>query len=505
MFTSHKRTTRTVVVCSALALSVFLLILAVGQWPLPTVKAAVLQLMGKVSNQTGYSLWNSGNRQTMAVASGQNGLAAALNPDGSLRAGAGGSFDASGFRMEYSATGAPRFVAAAACNGWDTQFAPPNGVDESGVYAMAVSGSDIYIGGGFSFAGNVAAKNVAKFNTLTNTWSALGTGGGNGVDNLVRVLALSGSDLYVGGHIGRANFGGTSVSANYVAKVNTMTSVWSALADMGGGNGVNGSVFALALSGSDLFAGGQFTRAGDNKASQNIGRFCGSSNSPPTISAVGVTRTAGAGGSNSTIANVNDAEDAENTLAVTVNGVVVTGVTTVTVNGVTISNLTVDAAGAVNANVVAACGASQANFTLNVTDSGGLMMTATLNVTVTANTPPTLGNYPSAGTINVGTGTTVTPSASPTDNGTISSITASAPGFTGSFSVNPTTGVVTISNAGPGGNYTVTVTATDNCSAASTTTFTLTVDNSLSCVTNPIVTNNSDSLAGSLRQAIAKA
>jgi hypothetical protein len=104
-------------------------------------------------------------------------------------------------------------------------------------------------------------------------------------------------------------------------------------------------------------------------------------NTPPTISAVAVTRTEGAASSNSTIANVNDSEDAENTLTVTVNSMA-----SATVNGVTLSNITVDAMGVVKADVAAACGASNASFTLRVTDSGGLFAEATLNVTVTPET-----------------------------------------------------------------------------------------------------------------------
>jgi len=51
-----------------------------------------------------------------------------------------------------------------------------------------------------------------------------------------------------------------------------------------------------------------------------------------------------------------------------------------------------------------------------------------------------------------------------------------APGFTGTLSVNSTTGVVTVANAGPAAVYTVTVTATDSCNGTSTSTFQLTVN-----------------------------
>ena len=126
-------------------------------------------------------------------------------------------------------------MAQTGCSGWDTQFTLPNGVSDA-VYSLAVSGSDIYIGGDFTAAGNVSANRVAKFNTLTNTWSALGNGGGNGVDDVVLALAVIGSDLYVGGSFTTANVGGPSLSTNRVAKVNSATGVWNALGT-GSGNG----------------------------------------------------------------------------------------------------------------------------------------------------------------------------------------------------------------------------------------------------------------------------
>ena len=63
----------------------------------------------------------------------------------------------------------------------------------------------------------------------------------------------------------------------------------------------------------------------------------------------------------------------------------------------------------------------------------------------------------------------------PGDNGSVNIIGASAPGFTGTLTVNLTTGVVTVTNAGPAGSYTVTVTATDNCGSPIVSTFTLNV------------------------------
>jgi hypothetical protein len=154
-------------------------------------------------------------------------LGGVLNPDGTLKVDASGSFAANGYRMEYTATGAPRFVAQANCgvNDWDSRFGLPNGTNGS-VYALAVVGNDIYLGGSFDVAGNVAANNIARYNTLTGVWSALGTGG-NGVNGIVLALLVSGSDLYVGGFFRQANVGAAPIKANYLAQYNTTTGVWS--------------------------------------------------------------------------------------------------------------------------------------------------------------------------------------------------------------------------------------------------------------------------------------
>jgi hypothetical protein len=136
-----------------------------------------------------------------------------------------------------------------------------------------------------------------------------------------------------------------------------------------------------------------------NQISNNVSALLNSctANTSPTINAVAVNRTEGAGVSNSQIATVGDAQDALNALSVKVNSLVST-----TVNGVTVSNITVDAMGVVKANVEAACGATNASFTLRVTDSGGLYVEATLNVTVTAETtkPTILCNLIAAQTAN---------------------------------------------------------------------------------------------------------
>jgi hypothetical protein len=133
---------------------------------------------------------------------------------------------------------------------WDAEFGPTGTNDV--VYAIAISGSDVYVGGIFLTAGGVNANRIAKWNGTS--WSALGSG----LDNEVRAIAVSGSDVYAGG--GFQDAGGTNV--NNIAKWNGTS--WSAL-----GSGINnGHVFSIAISGGDVYAGGSFTNAGGPSANR---------------------------------------------------------------------------------------------------------------------------------------------------------------------------------------------------------------------------------------------
>jgi hypothetical protein len=71
----------------------------------------------------------------------------------------------------------------------------------------------------------VSANRVARFNPQTNTWSALGSGSSNGVSvggvsGGVYALAVSGNEVYVGGRFTEAG----GVSAICVARWNSGTS-----------------------------------------------------------------------------------------------------------------------------------------------------------------------------------------------------------------------------------------------------------------------------------------
>jgi hypothetical protein len=162
-------------------------------------------------------------------------------------------------------------------NSWSALGSGTDGTYPS-VGALAVMGSDLYAGGYFTTAGGSTVNCIAKWDG--NSWSPLGTGISGAPDGdvpAVWALAVSGSDLYVGGSFTRA--GGSDVNA--IAKWDGNS--WSAL-----DSGLNGLVFALAASGTDLYAGGSFTTAGGSPAN-NIAKWDGSSWSPLDSGTAGTT------------------------------------------------------------------------------------------------------------------------------------------------------------------------------------------------------------------------
>ena len=107
-----------------------------------------------------------------------------------------------------------------------------------------------FVGGGFALANQggtgatpaIPANSVAKFDTSTNTWSALKQGDGNGANQGVFALAVIGNNLFVAGAFSSVNNGGTgatpAITANKIARFDTVNNTWSALSQ-GNGNGVS--------------------------------------------------------------------------------------------------------------------------------------------------------------------------------------------------------------------------------------------------------------------------
>lgn len=142
---------------------------------------------------------------------------------------------------------------------WDGQQWHPlgNGLSGDGVFAVASDGFGLYAGGLLQ-----SARNLAYWNG--SAWSSVGPPGNPGVDDSVSALLVDGTDLYVGGYFN--NPGG--VPARHIARWDGQA--WHAL-----GSGTEGYISAMVTHGNDLYVGGQFTQIGGVSAN-NIARWNGS-------------------------------------------------------------------------------------------------------------------------------------------------------------------------------------------------------------------------------------
>jgi hypothetical protein len=209
--------------------------------------------------------WDGGSWN--ALGSGMNGEVSALVVSGTNLY-VGGSFTTAG---GVSATNIAKWDGSswsALGSGMSGGVYLGSGVN-AGVSALVVLGSDLYAGGNFTAAGGVSAINIAKWDG--SSWSALGSGLGSGTTgDRVFALAAWGGNLYAGGWF--TNAGG--VSATYIAKWDG--SSWSAV-----GSGLNAGVGVLSGSSGDLYAASGISflggPAGGIPTNNYIARWNGSS------------------------------------------------------------------------------------------------------------------------------------------------------------------------------------------------------------------------------------
>ncbi|MCC5877516.1 MAG: hypothetical protein JJU11_14950 [Candidatus Sumerlaeia bacterium] len=194
-----------------------------------------------------------------------------------------------------------------------------------------------------------------------------------------------------------------------------------------------------------------------------------------TITQSTFSLTEGDTATSGTVALVTDAEDADGDLTVEVSD-----------NGGYTGTISVDNVdGEVIFTADAPCGtvATTYTITLLVTDSEEATDTATFDIVIAANPAPTIGDYDNT-TLAHNNTTTVTPDAPPAHaNDNIVSVEVAPETLTGggTVSVNPETGVVTITTTlGTEANtYSITVTVTDICGNTDASSFDLTVPTSV--------------------------
>ena len=153
-----------------------------------------------------------------------------------------------------------------------------NGTDDA-VWSIVASGSNVYMSGRFKTAGSSGASGLALWSVATQTWTPLNQGSlsiAGGVNGPVYALALTDEYLYVGGRFSSVG----QVRTNSLARWNRRTGVWSPL---GGGIKIDPeisetllpSVRAITVEGEHVYVGGRFDFAARVRAN-NIARWNGS-------------------------------------------------------------------------------------------------------------------------------------------------------------------------------------------------------------------------------------
>lgn len=212
----------------------------------------------------GASIWTPLGSATQ---NGVFGQVKALAADGAdLYAGGDFASAKSSTQANIQANGVARWSTTG--NTWSTLG---NGADGT-VNAIAVSGAKVFVGGVFFSVSDtpgppISVKEIAQWNTTTNTWSRLGSAAQNGVSHDVFCIFANGTDIYVGGQFGSVSSSAqNAISARQIAKWDSTADVWSALGSATQ-NGANSAVLAIAVSGDTVYAGGTFATA--SSATQN--------------------------------------------------------------------------------------------------------------------------------------------------------------------------------------------------------------------------------------------
>jgi hypothetical protein len=143
------------------------------------------------------------------------------------------------------------------------------------VYALKVAGAKLYVGGGFDNAHGIAeADAIVAYDLTGNTWSAITTSN-DSIDGTVSSLAVSGDGgLYVGA-TGAIDIEGID-AADFLARYDLSGGGWSAVGPPSPSVApIQNRVRGLAASGSDVYVVGDFIDADGIEAADKIAKWDG--------------------------------------------------------------------------------------------------------------------------------------------------------------------------------------------------------------------------------------
>ncbi len=213
----------------------------------------------------GNSINGSLVRNRLAAVDATTGTAKAWDPDANgtvealLVSGStvyiGGSFN--GANSINGTLTRNRVAAVNATTGSDVGWNPDAG---DTVYALALSGSTVYLGGAFTTINGGTARNHAA--AVDTTTGAIRADWNPGADDTVYALAHSGTTVYLGGAFTTINGGSPS---NHLAAVDDFAgdaNSWDPDAD--------GTVYALAVSGPTVYVGGAFASINGGAVKRNL-------------------------------------------------------------------------------------------------------------------------------------------------------------------------------------------------------------------------------------------
>jgi hypothetical protein len=196
-------------------------------------------------------------RSCIAALDAADGTATSFDPNANLTvdtiAVSGGLVYVGGFFTNIG--GQPRLVLAAlnAVDGSATSWNPNLGPGPFGayVYALAVSGSTIYVGGGFASVDGVSRNNITGINASDGTPTSFDPNASGSSDGSVTALAVDGSTVYAGGSFNSIGGQPRGLLAGLNASDGSATDF--------NPNASQGSVYALTVvSDGTLYVGGAF-------------------------------------------------------------------------------------------------------------------------------------------------------------------------------------------------------------------------------------------------------